>query len=292
MPGESSRQAQYKEEKIVKKVVSLVVVALLLVSVLVGCSKPTDSTGSQNVKSTVEKVLANKKLVIGTAPGYLPFEMKDKQGNFIGYDIDLGKAIGASLKVDVEFKQYSFSALIPALQTGEIDMLIAGMTIRGDRALAVSFANPYYATGQVLMLPSKDTTTTKWQDLDVAGKKIAASQGTTGALLAKQLFKNATVVDFDDFPTAAMALTQGQADGIIYDEPAVRIYEVMQKDSVRGVYDLISAENLGIAVKHNDFATIQWLNSFLQSYIDSPTELASRDKWFNSKDWMENVDSK
>ena len=274
-----------------KKIVSLVVVTLLLFTVLVGCSQQASNPGAKE-QSTVEKVLAKKKLVVGTAPGYLPFEMKDKQGNFIGYDIDLGKAIGASLKVEVEFKQYSFSALIPALQTGEIDMLIAGMTIRGDRALAVSFANPYYATGQVLMLPAKDTTTTSWQQLDVAGKKIAASQGTTGALLAKQLFKKATVVDFDDFPTAAMALTQGQADGIIYDEPAVRIYEVMQKDSVRGVYDLISAENLGIAVKHNDFATIQWLNSFLQAYIDSPSELASRDLWFNSKDWMDNVDSK
>lgn len=264
-----------------KKIVSLVVVTLLLFSVLVGCSQQA-GTGTTE-KSTVEKVLANKKLVVGTAPGYLPFEMKDTQGNFIGYDIDLGKAIGASLGVPVEFKQYSFSALIPALQTGEIDMLIAGMTIRGDRALAVSFSDPYYATGQVLMLPSSDTVTTSWQDLDVAGKKIAASQGTTGALLAKQLFKNATVVDFDDFPTAAMALTQGQADGIVYDEPGVRIYEVMQKESVRGVYDLISAENLGIAVKHNDFATVQWLNSFLQAYIDSPAELASREMWFNSK---------
>ena len=165
-----------------KKIVSLVVVTLLLFSVLVGCSQQA-GTGTTE-KSTVEKVLANKKLVVGTAPGYLPFEMKDTQGNFIGYDIDLGKAIGASLGVPVEFKQYSFSALIPALQTGEIDMLIAGMTIRGDRALAVSFSDPYYATGQVLMLPSSDTVTTSWQDLDVAGKKIAASQGTTGALLA------------------------------------------------------------------------------------------------------------
>lgn len=272
-----------------KKILSCVFITLLLISLLVGCSQQANS-GTPQAQSTIAKVLAKKKLVVGTAPGYLPFEMKDKQGNFIGYDIDLGKAIGASLKVDVEFKQYSFSALIPALQTGEIDMLIAGMTIRGDRALAVSFANPYYATGQVLMVPAKDTATHTWQDLDVAGKKIAASQGTTGALLAKQLFKKATVVDFDDFPAAAMALTQGQADGIIYDEPAVRIYEVMQKESVRGIYELISAENLGIAVVHNDFATIQWLNSFLQSYIDSPAELASRDKWFNSKDWMDNVE--
>lgn len=269
-----------------KKLIYVLVVALILVSV-VGCTQKTNAPTA--IQSTIDKIVANKKVVIGTAPGYLPFEMKDNQGNFIGYDIDLGKAIGAALKVPVEFKQYSFSALIPAIQTGEIDLLIAGMTIRGDRALAVSFADPYYATGQVLMVPAGDKATKSWQDLDKAGKVIAASQGTTGALLAKQLFKNASVVDFDDFPNAAMALTQGQADGIIYDEPAIRIYEVMQPDGVRGIYDLISAENLGIAVKLNDLATVQWLNSFLQFYINSPEELASREKWFNSKDWMDNV---
>jgi len=137
---------------------------------LIGCTQQTANPASKQ-SSTIDNVLSKKKLVIGTAPGYLPFEMKDTQGNFIGYDIDLGKAIGSALSVSVEFKQYSFSALIPALQTGEIDMLIAGMTIRGDRALAVSFSNPYYATGQVLMIPTSDTTTSAWQDLDKPGKK-------------------------------------------------------------------------------------------------------------------------
>jgi polar amino acid transport system substrate-binding protein len=272
-----------------KKIVALLLVVFFVISV-VGCTQQAANPGAAKEQNTIEKVLGKKKLVIGTAPGYLPFEMKDKQGNFIGYDIDLGKAIGAALKVDVEFKQYSFSALIPAVQTGEIDMLIAGMTIRGDRALAVSFSNPYYATGQVLMVPVGDNTTASWQDLDQPGKKIAVSQGTTGALLAKQLYKAATVVDYDDFPIAAMALSQGQADGIIYDEPGIRMYVTMQQDSVKGIYDLISAENLGIAVKHNDLATVQWLNSFLQSYMDSPGELASRDFWFNSTEWMDNVE--
>ncbi|RXT07785.1 transporter substrate-binding domain-containing protein [Ammoniphilus sp. CFH 90114] len=255
-----------------------------------GCSQST-STGPSEA-STLEKIQDKKKIVIGTAPGYMPFEMKDKQGNFIGYDIDLGNAIGESMKVPVEFKQFEFSGLIPALQTGEIDMIIAGMTIRGDRALAVSFANPYYATGQVLMVPTKDNSTKTWEDLDQPGKKIAVSLGTTGALLAKQLFKQATVVDFDDFPTAGMAMIQGQADGIVYDEPGVRIFTAMNKDSVKGIYELISTENLGIAVRHNDLATVQWLNSFLEAYRNSPTELASREKWFNTKDWMDNVEGK
>ena len=165
------------------------------------------------------------------------------------------------------------------------------MTIRGDRALAVSFANPYFATGQVLMVPKSDTATKSWEDLDQPGKKIAVSLGTTGALLAKQIFKNAEIADFEDFPAASMALVQGQADGVIYDEPGIRSYEGMNPDNVRGVYDLISKENLGIAVRKNDLETVQWLNSFLDSYKGSPAELESFSKWFENVDWMDEVES-
>lgn len=270
-----------------KKVISILIIVVLILG-LVGCGQGPASGGEQKT-STLEKIQQNKKVVIGTAPGYLPFEMKDIDGNFIGYDIDIGTAIAESLGVEVEFKQYEFSGLIPALQTGDLDLIIAGMTIRGDRAAAVSFSNPYYATGQVLMLNADDTTTTSWEDLDVSGKIIATSQGTTGALLSKQLFKNAEVVDYDTFPTAAMAITQGKADAIIYDEPAVRMYEIMN-DGVRGIYDLISAENLGIVAQHNDLEMVQWLNSFLYGYKDSPTDLDSIDKWFHSTDWMEIIE--
>jgi polar amino acid transport system substrate-binding protein len=271
-----------------KKVLGILFISVLLI--ITGCTK--ESTTEEKAPSTIEKVLEKKKLVVGTAPGYFPFEMKNTKGEFIGYDIDTAKAIGEALKVKVEFKQFGFDGLIPALNTGEIDMIIAGMTIRGDRALSVSFADPYFATGQVLMVPKKDTATKSWEDLDQPGKKIAVSLGTTGALLAKQLFKNAEVADFEDFPAASMAMVQGQADGIIYDEPGIRSYEGMNPDSVRGIYDLISKENLGIAVRKNDLETVAWLNSFISSYKGSPTELESFEKWFENVDWMDEVENK
>jgi polar amino acid transport system substrate-binding protein len=271
-----------------KRLILLVIGLLFTMSVVVGCSNSDD--GGSSVPSTIDNVLDKKKLVVGTAPGYFPFEMKDKKGEFIGYDMDTARAIGESLGVEVEFKQFGFDGLIPALQTGEIDLILAGMTIRGDRALAVSFANPYFKTGQVLMLPKGDSSTTSWEDLDQPGKKIAVSLGTTGALLAKQLYKNAEILDFEDFPAAAMALTQGQADGVVYDEPGVRTYELMNPDSVKGIYDLISSENLGIAVRKNDLESVQWLNSFLESYIESPAELESREKWFENGDWIDDVE--
>lgn len=268
-----------------KKVAALLMALLLLI--VTGCSQEAGTGVS--APSTIQKVVDKKKLVIGTSPGYFPFEMKDKEGKFVGYDMDLGRAIGEALKVEVEFKEYEFSGLIPALQTGDIDILISGITIRGDRALAVSFSDPYYSSGQVLMVPKKDSTTLSWQDLDKPGKKITVSQGTTGALLAKQLFKNAEVMDFDGFTNAALAVKQEQADAIVFDEPGIRIYEILNGDSVRGVYDVLSSENLGIAVPLNDHATVQWLNSFLASYRNGPADQASINKWFKSNEWINNV---
>lgn len=265
--------------------------SLLLIVVAAGCSQDTASP-TQQAPSMIDKVKEKKKLVIGTGVAYLPFEMKDKQGNFVGYDADMGRAIGKALNVDVEFKQMKFSGLIPALQTGDIDMAIAAMTIRGDRALTVSFSNPYFSTGQVIMVNKNDTATKSWQDLDKPGKKIAVSQGTTGALLAKQIFKQAQVLDFENVASASLALTQGQADGVVSEEVVIREYESQPGSNVRGIYDLISSENLGIAVPLNDFATVQWLNSFLDSYRNSPDDKASIDKWFHSNDWRSNVEPK
>jgi polar amino acid transport system substrate-binding protein len=269
------------------KKVAFLLMALLLM-IVTGCSQEAGTGVS--APSTIQKVVEKKKLVIGTSAGYFPFEMKDKKGEFVGYDMDLARAIADALKVEVEFRDFEFSGLIPALQTGEIDMVISGVTIRGDRALAVSFSDPYYSAGQVLMVPEKDTATRSWKDLDQPGKKITVSQGTTGALLAKQLFKNAEVLDFDGFTNAALAVKQGQADALIFDEPGIRVYEILNNDSVRGVYDVMSDENLGIAVQLNDHATVQWLNSFLASYRNGPSDQASINKWFKSNDWMKDVE--
>jgi len=266
-----------------------IITAMLIITVLIiaGCSSNEGGTTAE--KSTLQNVLDKKKLVIGTAPGYFPFDMKDSDGNFVGYDIDLANEIGEWLDVEVEFKQFAFDGLGPALQTGDVDLLIAGMTIRGDRALAMSFSNPYYMIDQALMVPSADTATKSWEDLDVKGNKIAVGIATTGALMAKDIFKNAEVLDFEDFASAATAMQIGQANAVLYDAPAVAIWKLRNEGDVRQLDGFDSAENLGIAVKKNDIETILWLNSFLENYKGSPKELDSRKKWFETSDWLDKV---
>ncbi|MEK3993935.1 transporter substrate-binding domain-containing protein [Psychrobacillus sp. FSL K6-2365] len=268
----------------------LVAVLMITMLIIAGCSN--DSGGGVSTEnSTIQKVLKEKKLIIGMSPGYFPFDMKDPNGDFVGYDVDTANALAAALGEDikVEFKQFTFDGLVPALRTGEVDMVFAGMTIRGDRALAVSFSDPYFQTGQAVMVPGNDKATKTWQDLDVKGNKIAVGIGTTGALLAKDVFKNAQILDFEEFPSAAAAMAQGEADGVVYDEPAIAVWKLKNGDSVNQLEELISTENLGIAIQKNDFDTIQWVNSFLNSYLGSPAELASRNKWFETSDWLNEV---
>lgn len=266
-------------------------VTCLMVVALVALIASAVFAAASPEASTLERVLARKQLIVGTAPGYFPFEMVDKKGNIIGFDIEVAQAIADALGVKLVVKQYSFDGLIPALLNGDLDMILAGMTITPKRALVVSFSNPYYRTGQVVMVSrARNPNVTSWKDLDRPGKVIGVSLGTTGAMLAKRIFTKAQVRDYDTFPEAALAAATGRIDAVVYDEPAIRVYEAQHPDAVYGIYELISAEALGIAVRKDDFPMIQWLNSFLYSYVDGPQYLAAIDRWFENMTWMRDVE--
>ncbi len=120
--------------------------ALMITALLIaGCSKDAGVVPTEN--STLQNVAKNKKLVIGMSPGYFPFDMKDPKGDFVGYDVDTANAIGEWLGVPVEYKQFTFDGLVPALQTGEIDMILAGMTITRRPCTCCKFFKPLLQNG-------------------------------------------------------------------------------------------------------------------------------------------------
>ncbi|MEO3875608.1 transporter substrate-binding domain-containing protein [Nonomuraea sp. B12E4] len=279
------------------KRVAAVLGCLLAVSIATSaCSIRTTSgsddgsTGGGSLPaSSIAAAKSRGTLVVGTSPGYLPFDMKDTKGDFVGYDMDLARAMAKSMGVKVEFKQYDFAALIPALKQGSVDVAIAGFSITGERALEISYSEPYYAAGQSMLVPASDGTTKSWQDVDVAGKRIGVSQGTTGAMLAHNLFKHATVADYENLPATTLALSQQKVDAIVYDQPGLQISAKQNPGKVRILPDRLSTENLGIVLKHNDIASVQWVNSFLDSYLGSGDEKLSRDTWFNSVAWFDQM---
>lgn len=271
----------------------LAMVTVLAMVVLAACGSSSDDSsksGDKKETTTIDKVKDTKKLVIGTNAGYYPFEMIDKDGKMVGYDMDVANAIAKELGAKVEVKQFGFDALIPALQSGKIDMILAGMTITDERAAVVNFANSYYETGQSVMVKS-DSKIKDPKDLDKKGTTIAVQIATTGAIVSKKEFKNAEIKEFEDFPAAALAVQQGQVDAVVYDEPAIKVYVLQNEGKVKALDDLLASDKLGIALNKDDDETLKWVNEFLASYIGSDEEKATRTKWFEDSDWLSTVNN-
>lgn len=261
--------------------------ALLLVVItaaLAACGGSDEKSGD----STLDKAKKEKVLVVGTNAGYYPFEMFNKKGTMIGYDMDVAKAIADKMGAKLEVQQLGFETLIPSLKSGKVDLVIAGMTITDERKGAVDFADSYYTTGQAVMV-GKGSTVKSLEDVDKKGNTIAVQIGTTGAIVAKENIKNATIQEFDDFPAAALAAQQGKVEAVVYDEPAIQIYALQNEGKVKKLDGLLASDDLGIAVKKGDKEMLKFVNDFLKEYKGSDQEKELQDKWFNSVNWLDNV---
>ena len=105
---------------------------------------------------TMDRILKNKVLKVGTNPAYPPLMMKDKKGKVFGYEADMARMLASSLKVKVKFVPLPFKDLIPALKTGMVDIVLNGLTMTADRNSKVLFVGPYLAGGQSVLTPPGD----------------------------------------------------------------------------------------------------------------------------------------
>ena len=140
-----------------KKWISVLLLVAMALCTVVGC-------GGQNQQDT-------EPLVVAMELAYPPFETKDDAGNPIGVSVDLAKAFGESIGREVVIENIAWDGLIPALQTGKVDMIISSMTITADREEVVDFSDPY-ANAMLALLTNKDSGITKAEEINIAGKVI------------------------------------------------------------------------------------------------------------------------
>ncbi|MDD3363845.1 MAG: transporter substrate-binding domain-containing protein, partial [Syntrophomonas sp.] len=161
-----------------KKIVKLLLVGMLIMGLAlsaVGCTKKAADDKAAPDKAATPKPV----LTVGSETTYPPFEFSSEQGGeYVGFDMDLIRAIGAAEGYDVKINTLGFDALIPAVQSGNVDCCISAMTIKEERAKAVDFSKPYFKAGLIIAVGQK-TEGIKTLD-DLKGKRLAAEVGTTG----------------------------------------------------------------------------------------------------------------
>jgi glutamine transport system substrate-binding protein len=211
--------------------------AALMMAVAAGCG------GGSKDASKEQKVLK-----VGTEPTFAPFEFQEKDSKeFAGFDMDLARALGKKMGMKVEIQNMGFDALIPALNSGNIDMVAAGMSITDERKKAVTFSDPYYTSGLTIVVTKDNNEIKSLKDLE--GKKIAVQIGTTGADKAAKV-PGAKVTSFNTNAEVFLELENKGVDAVIIDKPVAAYYMTKEgKDKDKMVGETMDAESYGFAFK-------------------------------------------
>lgn len=243
----------------------------------------TPSAGGEIDISGVSE-LEDGTLTFGSDIAYAPMEFFDENNEPVGFDIDLGNAIGEALGVEVEFENAGFDSLLPSLDTDRYDAIISSMTVNEDRLAVVDFVQ-YFEAGFGLVVPSGNPEGIESEE-DLCGKVVAVQKGTVqveyligtvdepGGL--DQVCKDAgaegiTVREFDTDPEAVQALIAGQADAEMADYP-VAGYSVEQNEGQIELLPVnVDPAPIGIAIRKGNTALADVIQEALDQLIEDGT---------------------
>jgi len=207
-------------------------------------SAPVEETASAEVNASGEDMPT---YIVGTEAQFPPFEIVDSRGKVVGFDVDLLNAIAEDQGFKVQYLDQDFAGLIPALQTGNVDIIASGMTITEEREQEVDFSEPYITAGLALAVPINNEEIQSVDDLQ--GKTVAVQTGSTGFMKAEELKEAGGIAEIKDFPHVNEAIEElkiGGADVMINDLPvteafiaALRLWESLSTASPMG---LLSAQ--------------------------------------------------
>lgn len=175
--------------------------------------------------------------------------------------MDLAQAIGEKLSRPVVIENIPFVGLIPALQSGRIDMVISSMTDTEERRKSITFSDPYLTVGLALLV-NKQSGLMGLEELDQAGRTLVVRQGTTGEVWARSALNQAKILAVERESSAVMEVVQGNADAFVYDQMSVWENARRHPDSTVAILSPVREERWAIGLKKgNDELVVQVNNA-------------------------------
>lgn len=199
------------------------------------------------------------KLVIGTDPGFKPFEYR-QGGKIVGFDIDLAQEIANDTGRQLVVEEMNFDGLIAALQAGKIDMAVAGMSVTPERSQNVNFSNPYYLASQMIVVRDSDQRIKSKTDL--TGKKIGVQLGSTGDTIVGQL-PHVTKIQFSAVPAVLQELRSGRIDAAVLDNAPAETY-IKTNPDLKMLDTKLSEENYAIAMRKDRTDLLDQVNATIK----------------------------
>lgn len=233
---------------------------------------------------TLAEVKKKGVLVAGVKDSTSPFGYVDeKTRTIIGYDIDFVNAIAKKLGVKVELKPVTSATRIAQLVEGNIDIIAATMTKNPERAQQIDFSHTYFFTGQKFITNKGKVKSLK----DLEGKKISTTKGSTSEKNVAKALPTATVLSFDDYPQAYLALQQGKVQAVTTDEAILAGLLAKTPKNLKGKFEIpnvqISDEPYGLGMRKGDKNFVDFVNKTILEMEKNGEANKIFQKWFGPK---------
>ena len=265
-----------------KQILALSMAALMAAALTACSSKPAETAAPETTQAQTAEAApetegetaeaseeatggaeaAGGTLVMATNAEFPPYEYYE-DGDIVGIDVEIAKAIAAKLGMELQIEDMAFDAIIPAVTSGKADFGAAGMTVTEERQRSVEFTDTYANSNQVAIV-KEDSDITGSDAL--AGKIIGVQLGTTGDALATEI-KDATVERYNKGLEAVQSLTQGKIDAVVIDQATAEAF-VKKTEGIKILEEKMSEEEYAIAIKKGNMELVEKMNEAIKELIE------------------------
>jgi len=268
----------------------MIIVSVSLLMFLTGCAQMNGNTANASASASpvIDRILQRGELVVGMAGNMPPLNMTTKEGELIGYEVDLAKNMASAMGVRAKMEVMPFAKLLPALQSGKIDLILSNMTITPERNLKVAFVGPYFTSGKAFLTKIKTIAMAgEAADIDAKNTKLVALKGSTSQAFVEKAIPDATLVTANDYDEAVKMVLEDKVHAMVADYPicVVSVFRYPDK-GLLSVVTTLTFEPIGVGVPAGDPLLVNWVENFMGIAEKVGLFEALKEKWLLKADWL------
>jgi polar amino acid transport system substrate-binding protein len=240
-------------------------------------------------ESVIEEIKKRGAIKIGLSV-FKPWSMRDKNGELIGFELDVGAKLAEDMGVEAEFIPTAWDGIIPALVSGKFDVIISGMTTTPQRNLTINFTNPYAYSGLTILANTEMTEGMALEDFNSSDITFAARRGATPATLIAEMFPEAELLLFDEDGASTQEVLNGKAHATMASEPTPSSEARRYPDKLNVPFDTaFSATGESFGLRKGDPDALNFFNNWININTRNGWLKSRNDYWFRGEDWADQV---
>jgi len=256
-----------------------------------GCAQLQQGPSGGSSSPVLDRIQQRGALIVGTMGNMPPLNMTSKDGEIFGLEPELAGMLADAMNVKVRFVTKPFNQLLPALQNGEVDMVMSGMTITPARNLKVAFVGPYFISGKAFLTKVQNIAYAEEAgDVNNPNTKIVALKDSTSQAFAETYLDQTTLFTVGTYDEAVDMVLKGKVQAMVADYPICVVSVFRYPDAgLLSVVTQLTYEPIGIALPANDPLLINWTQNTLNNIEGSGQLDELKLKWFAQGDWLDKL---